>query len=59
LTTSLRPPVLPSRRLCGRRATWKSTNRCREGGPMDIVVVAVILALGALSFVWLRFVEQA
>jgi len=26
---------------------------------MDIVVAAIILALAALSFVWLRFVEKA
>jgi hypothetical protein len=55
----LRPLALPSRRLCGRRATWKPTDRCREGGPMDVVVAAVILALAALSFVWLRLVEKA
>jgi hypothetical protein len=55
----LRPPGLPSRRLCRRRATWKPTNRCREGDPMDVVVAAVILALAVLSFVWLRFVEKA
>jgi hypothetical protein len=59
LTTSLRPPALPSRGLCGRRATWRPTNRRREGGSMDVVVAAVILALAALSFVWLRLVEKA
>jgi hypothetical protein len=31
----------------------------REGGPMDLVVAAVILALAALSLVWLRLVEKA
>jgi hypothetical protein len=30
-----------------------------NGGPMDVVVAAVILALAALSFVWLRLVEKA
>jgi hypothetical protein len=55
----LRQRGLPSRGLCGRRATWRPTNRCREGGPMDVVVAAVILALAALSFVWLRLVEKA
>jgi hypothetical protein len=29
------------------------------GGWMDLVVVAVVLALAALSFVWLAFVEKA
>jgi hypothetical protein len=29
------------------------------GGPMDVVVAAVILTLAALSFVWLRLVEKA
>jgi hypothetical protein len=29
------------------------------GGSMDLVVVAVVLALAALSFVWLAFVEKA
>jgi hypothetical protein len=31
----------------------------RTGGSMDLVVVAVVLALTALSLVWLRFVEKA
>jgi hypothetical protein len=30
-----------------------------NGGSMDVVVAAVILALAALSFVWLRLVEKA
>jgi hypothetical protein len=29
------------------------------GGPMDVVVAALILALAALSVVWLRLVEKA
>jgi hypothetical protein len=29
------------------------------GGSMDLVVVAIVAALAALSFVWLRFVEKA
>jgi hypothetical protein len=29
------------------------------GGSMDLVVAAVVLALAALSFVWLAFVERA
>jgi hypothetical protein len=28
-------------------------------GSMDVVVVAVIVALAALSFLWLGFVEKA
>jgi hypothetical protein len=28
-------------------------------GSMDVVVVAVVVALAALSFVWLGFVEKA
>jgi hypothetical protein len=55
----LRPAAVPSRRLCGRRATWKPIDRCREGGSMDVIVAAVILALAALGFVWLRLVEKA
>jgi hypothetical protein len=30
-----------------------------NGGPMDGVAAAVILALAALSFVWLRLLEKA
>jgi hypothetical protein len=30
-----------------------------NGGSMDLVVVAIIAALAALSFLWLRLVEQA
>jgi hypothetical protein len=30
-----------------------------NGGPMDVVVAAIILALAVLGFVWLRFVEKA
>jgi hypothetical protein len=30
-----------------------------NGGSMDLVVVAIIAALAALSFLWLRFVEKA
>jgi hypothetical protein len=59
LTTSLRPGRLPSRRLCGRAATWSRPASVVTGGSMDLVVVAVVLALAALSFVWLAFVEKA
>jgi hypothetical protein len=59
LTTSLRPEALPSRRLCGRRASWKRPTVVGNGDPMDIVVAVIILALAALGFVWLRFVESA
>jgi hypothetical protein len=31
----------------------------RTGGPMDSVVAAIVLALAALAFVWLRLVEKA
>jgi hypothetical protein len=30
-----------------------------NGGSMDLVVVAIIAVLAALSFLWLRFVEKA
>jgi hypothetical protein len=30
-----------------------------NGGPVDLVVVAVIVALAALGFLWLGFVENA
>jgi hypothetical protein len=30
-----------------------------NGGSMDLVVVVIIAALAALSFLWLRFVEKA
>jgi hypothetical protein len=30
-----------------------------NGGSMDLVVVAIIAGLAALSFLWLRFVEKA
>lgn len=30
-----------------------------NGGPMDVVVAAIILALAGLSFIWLRLVEKA
>jgi hypothetical protein len=30
-----------------------------NGGSMDLVVLAVIAALAALGFLWLRFVEKA
>jgi hypothetical protein len=55
----LRPAALPSRRFCGRRATWEPTDRIVNGGSMDLVVVAILAALAALSFLWLRFVEKA
>jgi hypothetical protein len=29
------------------------------GGSMDLVVAAVVVALAALSFIWLAFVERA
>ena len=35
------------------------TDRSVNGGSMDLVVVAIIAALAALSFLWLRLVEQA
>jgi hypothetical protein len=30
-----------------------------NGGSMDLVAVAIIAALAALGFLWLRFVEKA
>jgi hypothetical protein len=30
-----------------------------NGGSMDLVVVAIIVALAALGFLWLAFVERA
>jgi hypothetical protein len=30
-----------------------------NGGSMDAVVAVIVMALAALSFVWLRFVEKA
>jgi hypothetical protein len=36
------------------------TGTCLElGGSMDGVVVAMVLALAVLSFVWLRLIEKA
>jgi hypothetical protein len=36
------------------------TDRTRQGAtPMDLVAIAVVLGLAALSFVWLAFVERA
>ena len=30
-----------------------------NGGSMDLIVVAIIVALAALGFLWLGFVEKA
>lgn len=39
--------------------TLEPTCNRLTGGSMDLVVAAVVLALAALSFVWLAFVERA
>jgi hypothetical protein len=46
------PSLLPAR-------TLEPTGNRLTGGSMDLVVAAVVLALAALSFVWLAFVERA
>jgi hypothetical protein len=55
----LRPAACCSRRLCDRPATWERPTVVGTGGPMDVAAAAVILALAALSFFWLRLVEKA
>jgi hypothetical protein len=40
------------------RGTEDRTHRTRSN-PMDLVAAAVVLALAALSFVWLAFIERA
>jgi len=40
-------------------AIVEPTDTRRWEDSMDLVVVAVVLALAALSFVWLDFVERA
>ena len=50
---SFTPPLWPA-------STLEADQPAREWrGSMDVVVAAVILALAALSFVWLRLVEKA
>jgi hypothetical protein len=44
--------------LWSARTLEPTCNRL-TGGSMDLVVAAVVLALAALSFVWLAFVERA
>jgi hypothetical protein len=39
--------------------TLEPTGNRLPGGSMDLVVAAVVLALAALSFVWLAFIERA
>jgi len=39
--------------------TLEPTDIRLTGGSMDLVAAAVVLALAALSFVWLAFVERA
>ena len=49
---SFTPPLWPASNL-------GATDRSVNGGSMDLVAVAIIAALAALSFLWLRFVEKA
>jgi hypothetical protein len=44
--------------VTGRQGGSRPT-AVRTGGWMDLVVIAIVLALAALSFVWLAFVEKA
>ena len=46
--------------LPGRPATTPSTNRLPEEGAMeDLVAAAVVVALAAVTFAWLAFVDRA
>ena len=51
-TTSFTLSLWPAR-------TLEPTDNRLTGGSMDLVAAAVVLALAALSFVWLAFVERA
>jgi len=59
LTTSLQPRRASFTLSLWPARTLEPTDIRLTGGSMDLVVAAVVLALAALSFVWLAFVERA
>jgi|GEM_PF-2715362 len=59
LTTSLQPRRASFTLSLWPARTLEPTDNRLTGGSMDLVAAAVVLALAALSFVWLDFVERA
>jgi hypothetical protein len=59
LTTSLHQWVAAFISPLWRDPTVGTDRYTFTGGSMDLVVAAVVVALAALSFIWLAFVERA